>query len=300
MKIDLHLHTFYSDGTLSPYELVKRARDFGMETIAITDHDGMDGISEGLQAGEELGVRVIPGVEFSAALAESNIFHRNANEGEDIYMHILGYGMDPDNHELKDILSKIMSNRVKRNEKMLKTLEELGYEIKADDLKAYPQQTYIGKPNMARALMKRGYVGSVSEAFQKGKFLGHPEIKAIHRVKVDGEEVMKIIRNAGGKVVLAHPMKITYKDKNLEGCYFEKLEALIAAMKNLGLDGMECYYNSSQLITETERLLQLAEKYDLLISAGTDFHGPGMNPEIEIGGFPIPPLQSNLQYSICQ
>lgn len=299
MKIDLHLHTYYSDGTLSPYDLVKRAKDFGVETVAITDHDGMGGISEGLRAGEDLGVRVIPGVEFSAALAERDIFRRKASQGEDIYMHILGYGMNPEDKELKGILSEIMANRVRRNDKMLKTLGELGYKIQEEDLKAYPQQTYIGKPNMARALMKRGYVNSVAEAFRRGKFLGHPEIKAIHRVKVDAQEVMKIIRNAGGKVVLAHPMKITYKDKNLEGCYFEKLEVLIAAMKNLGLDGLECYYNFSQLITETEELLLLAKKYDLLISAGTDFHGPGMNPEIEVGKFPISPSQSNLQYSIC-
>ncbi|MEG2200456.1 MAG: hypothetical protein RRY25_09275, partial [Anaerovorax sp.] len=164
-------------------------------------------------------------------------------------------------------------------------------------LQVDPHSTYIGKPNIARALVKKGYISHAKEAFQAGKFLAHPEVKKIHRVKIEAAYAIELIKGAGGIAVLAHPMKIAYKNKNQEGSFYDKLWPLLLELKGQGLGGMECYY-SSHLISETQRLIEMAEKAGLKISAGTDFHGPDLNKEIEIGKYPIPPLKSNLQYSI--
>lgn len=291
--MDLHLHTYYSDGTLSPRKLVMRAKKQGVTTIAVTDHDGLRGIKEAIEAGKELGVKVIPGIEFSAAMAEENILGRNAEVGQEIYMHILGYGMDINNEPLNLEIHDIQQNRRLRNEKMMKVLKDLGYELKKEDFQVYPTQDYIGKPNFARALVKRGYATSVKEAFQKGNLLGSAELKSIHRTKVDAKDAIELILGAGGIPVLAHPMKINYKEKNEEGSFFDKLEPLLVKLKEYGLMGMECYY-SSHLIYETERLLEIADKLSLLISAGTDFHGPEINADLEIGTYSLPPERENV------
>lgn len=295
--VDLHLHTYYSDGTLSPTQLVRRAKKQGVDTMAVTDHDGMEGIAEAEKEAKNVGIRMIPGIEFSAALLEGDLFSRPVEAGQEIYMHILGYGMDPDNGPLKEAISEILANRVARNEKMLAVLKDLGYPLGKEDLQVNPYSTYIGKPNVARALVRKGYISTAKEAFTKGKFLGHPEVKKIHRVKIEAKKAIDLIHGAGGVAVLAHPMKISYKHKNEEGSFYDKLQPLLLELKKQGLGGLECYY-SSHLITETERLLELAEKTNLLISAGTDFHGKEMSKEIEIGKFPISPSKSNLQHSI--
>lgn len=295
--IDLHVHTYYSDGTLSPEKVVERAKQRGVTTLSITDHDGLEGILEAQQAGKQHGVRIIPGIELSAAIEEGDIFSRQAESGQEIYMHILGYGIDKENKSLKEVISEIQENRVRRNEKMLLVLKELGYSLSVEDLQTDPHSRYIGKPNMARALVKKGYISYAKEAFEKGKFLSHPEVKKIHRVKIEATEAIDLIKDAGGIAVLAHPMKITYKNKNEEGSFYDKLWPLLLELKKCGLGGLECYY-SSHLISETERLLEMAEKAQLLISAGTDFHGPDMSKVIDIGKFPISPSKSNLQHSI--
>lgn len=291
--VDFHLHTYYSDGTLSPKDLVQRAKEQGVTTLAITDHDGVKGVKEAIEAGKELGVRVIAGIEFSAAIEEENLFGREAEEGQEIYMHILGYGIDVNDEPLTLAIDHIQQKRKERNEEMLKALYALGYDLKEEDFRIYKAQEYIGKPNFARALVKRGYARSVKEAFEKGKFLRRPEIRKIHRAKIDAKEAIALIIGAGGVPVLAHPMKITYKEKNEEGSFFDKLEPLLIKLKEYGLMGMECYY-SSHLIYETQRLLEIAERLDLLISAGTDFHGPEINNALEIGRFPLPTEKENL------
>lgn len=295
--VDFHLHTYYSDGTLSPKALVQRAKEQGVTTLAITDHDGVKGVKEAVEAGEKLGVRVIAGIEFSAAIEEENLFDRQAVEGQEIYMHILGYGIDINNEPLNLAIHHIQQKRKERNEEMQKALYALGYELKEEDFRIYPTQEYIGKPNFARALVKRGYACSVKEAFEKGKFLRRPEIRKIHRAKIDAKEAIALIIGAGGIPVLAHPMKITYKEKNEEGSFFDKLEPLLIKLKEYGLMGMECYY-SSHLIYETQRLLEIADRLDLLISAGTDFHGPELNDTLEIGKFPLATEKENLSKSL--
>ncbi|WP_027399530.1 PHP domain-containing protein [Anaerovorax odorimutans] len=286
--VDFHLHTYYSDGSMSPRDLVYRAKKQNTDIIAITDHDGLKGINEAIEAGKEFGVKVIPGIEFSAALEEGNIFNRNAQQGQEIYMHLLGYGFDTNNKEINYAVEEIQKKRKERNQKMLKALRDLGYDLNREDFQVYPMQEYVGKPNFARGLLKKGYVTSIKEAFKKDKFLGHPKVKSIYRAKIDAKKAIELICQAGGVPVLAHPMKISYKGKNEEGSFFDKLEPLLLKLKEFGLMGMECYY-SSHLVYETERLLEIADKLDLLVTAGTDFHGKEVKEDIEIGEFPVLP-----------
>lgn len=270
--IDLHLHTYYSDGTMSPEELVILAKKSGVTTIAITDHDGMDGLSEGLEAGRRRGVRVIPGIELSAA------------DDEGIYTHILGYCFDRENEELKKELEWIRQKRAERNEKMLAALREVGCRLSKEDLQLRKEQDYVGKPTFALALMRKGYISSPKEAFREGQFMRSAAVRSVHREKLPVDRAIELIKGAGGTPVLAHPMKISRLGREGGDGFFEKLDSLLAGLKRRGLEGMECYY-SSHLPGDTERLVLMAKKHGLLITAGSDFHGTELDKNITVGGF---------------
>lgn len=289
--IDLHLHTYCSDGSLSPFELVKMAKERGASVIAVTDHDGIEGLEEAIQAGKELGVHVIPGIEFSAQLP-------NFLDSSPCFMHLLGYGFDLENKELVKEVKEILEKRRERNEKLLSALRKRGYFLEKEDFQVYPQQTYIGKPNFARALLKQGYIRELKDAFQPGEFLEAPEIKAIHRIKIDVKKAISLIEKAGGISVLAHPMKISYKGKNQpdQAGFFERLESLLLCLKKSGLRGMECYY-SRHLPYETERLLALADQFGLVVSAGSDFHGPEFDENLKIGTFMVDVNKERLDWT---
>lgn len=289
--IDLHLHTYHSDGSLSPSSLVAMAKERGASVIAVTDHDGLSGIEEAMEAGKALGVKVLPGIEFSAEFPDWR------EPSSYFYMHLLGYGMDLKNTDLQEAVKDILEKRKERNEKLLFALRKKGYILEKEDFQVYPQQTYIGKPNFARGLLKRGYIQELKEAFKPGMFLEAPEIKAIHRVKIDVREAISLIEKAGGVAVLAHPLKISYKGKNQPGQagFFETLESLLVRLKESGLRGMECYY-SRHLPYETERLLALAEKLNLLVSVGSDFHGPEFDANLKIGTLAVKLDETHLKW----
>lgn len=270
--IDLHLHTYYSDGTMSPEELVRYAKESGVETIAITDHDGMGGLAEGMEAGKRLGVHVIPGIELST------------EDDEGIYMHILGYCFDPDNDALKKEVELIRRKRAERNEKLLAALHEIGCKISREDLQLREGQDYVGKPTFALALMRKGYVMSAKEAFKEGRFMRSDVVRRVHREKISAERAIGLIREAGGKPVLAHPMKISHLIKKEGEDFFERLDIQLGKLKLWGLAGMECYY-SGHLPEETARLVRLSKKYELTCTAGSDFHGEEFDKSISIGGF---------------
>ncbi|MEL7656844.1 MAG: PHP domain-containing protein [Bacillota bacterium] len=272
--IDLHLHTYYSDGTMSPEELVLLAKKSGVETIAITDHDGMGGLAEGIKAGERHGVRVIPGIELST------------EDEEGIYMHILGYCFDWDNADLKLEIEGIRKKRAERNEKLLAALHEIGCKLTEEDLRLREGQDYVGKPTFAIALMKKGYVSSPREAFKEGRFMRSDAVRRVHREKISARRAIDLIKQAGGIPVLAHPMKISHLIKEDGEDFFDRLEKQLIKLRNWGLAGMECYY-SSHLPQQTEQLVNLAQKYDLIITAGSDFHDQQYDQSITLGGFPI-------------
>lgn len=264
-KVDYHLHTYYSDGSLSPVEVVKRAKDLEYSEIAITDHDGIDGVREAQIAGEALEVRVISGIELAAAYPWG--------EGQQLDLHILGYRFDIKNKELNRELEQIRENRRVRNEKLLAVLKDMGIELSEEDLTFEENQDYIGKPLIARAMAKRGYIKEPKEAFEPGRFLESPEAKAVKKEKISAERAFELIRGAGGVPVLAHPMKIKGLGQRGTEEFYDNLDQLLRALKKAGLKGLECFHPSHQE-QDSLRLVSLSEKYHLHITEGSDYHGP--------------------------
>ena len=283
--IDMHLHTYYSDGTLSPTELIKRAADRGVKTLAITDHDGFNGIAEALEAGERFGVTVIPGVEFSTIMQGDELDGAPPYyTGSIINLHILGYEIDIQNEELKIAVNEMRKKREERNRKLLSALNRIGYQIREEDLLQRKGQDYVGKPNFALALVKKGYVKSAKEANTPGRFLRHPEARKIHREKTHVRNAVSLINNAGGYAVLAHPMKVKFPEGKSDKSddIFDQLDALLDQLVEWGLAGMECYY-STHTVEQAAQLVDIATGRGLLITSGSDFHGPGFDSRLDVG-----------------
>lgn len=262
LKRDFHMHSTYSDGSLKPLELVKKFHKEDYGTIAITDHEGIGGIAEAKIAGETIGVEVIEGLELGTSYGD-----------DDIDLHILGYSFDTEDEDLLEALSELKKNRKDRNERLLKTLNDMGIELTYDDLKQRKGQNYIGKPNFAIALAKKGYISKPSDAFEEGKFLESEEAKKIRKKKMTTEEGIKLINSAGGISVLAHPMKIKNLGEKGSDEYMNKLESIIVDLKKKGLKGLECFHPSASHEQAME-LVKIAGKYHLHITEGSDYHGP--------------------------
>lgn len=259
LKTDLHIHSWCSDGTMSPAALVRKYAEEGYDLIAITDHEVTDGIQEAIDAGEDENIKVISGIEIPTV-----------HDGREL--HILGYRFDPEDEKLRQKLVKLAQIRKDRNEKMLDAIRNMGYDITEEDLIQREGQRYVGKPNFARALVKKGYIDRVPEAFEPGKFLESEHIKLIEKEKLSATEAISLIAGAGGTAVLAHP----YKIKNLGARGSEEFKVsfdkLIKNLKELGLKGLECIYPKH---THEEELffIDTAAKYHLHITEGSDFHG---------------------------
>ena len=258
-KVDYHVHSWCSDGTMKPTELVRKYHEEGYDIISITDHDGIDGIAEALIAGEALKIQVITGVELSV-------------DFEGVNLHMLGYKFDHENEELQEKMRELRVYRNERNEKILKALQDMGYDITMDDVKQRKGQKYVGKPNFARALAAKGYVGSVKEAFAEDAFLNAPEIRAIEKKKMSAQEAIDLINQAGGMAVLAHPAKIKKIGERGSQEYWDNLDGIVRSLKKMGMKGMECFYPEH---TEEEQLkfAVLAGKYHLHMTEGSDYHG---------------------------
>lgn len=258
-KVDYHIHSWYSDGTMKPTALVQRYHKNEYDMIAITDHDGIDGVKEAMIAGEALKIKVLSGVELAA-------------DYQGVEIHILGYQFDIENQALQEKLKELKMFRKERNEKMLQALDQMGVVLTEEDLKQRPEQTYIGKPNFARAMVAKGYISSPKEAFIPGKYLEAPQIKAIEKKKLSAEEAICLIREAGGIAVLAHPAKIKKLGERGTQIFWDRFEDLLRDLKALGLRGIECYYPEHSE-EETLHFVDLAAKYHLHITEGSDFHG---------------------------
>ena len=242
---DLHIHTHFSDGKQSPQEVVQEALHNGVATIAITDHDTVDGIAPALAEGQLCGIEVIPGIEFSTEL-----------EGRDI--HILGYFIDCQNAELMAQLKAFQQVRLERIQQMIENLRSEGINnIGMDDFIALPYTMALGRPHLAALLVEKGWVKNNDEAF--AKFLGDDCPAYVSKFKQTPTAVIDLIRRSGGAAVLAHPM-ITNKDE------------LIPQLIKTELTGIEVYYpNTAAHVIEFYE--KLAKKYDLVVTGGSDSHG---------------------------
>ncbi len=254
------MHSHYSDGVMSPGQLVKKFKDEGYDVLSLTDHDGIDGVKEFLAACEASGIQGVSGIEFST----SHIL-----DGTDYEIHLLGYHFDPDDEEFKRICEDLKRRRHDRNVKLIAKLNEMGYVLDIDELEAQSKGKYVGKPNIARVLVSKGYFSTPREAFDK--LLETPEVKAIRKEKLPTEEAISLIAKAGGQAFVAHPAKIKKLGERGTEDFWINFENLLKDLRKKGLKGLECIY---PVHTEEEefRFIQLAGKYHLHISSGTDFH----------------------------
>lgn len=249
MEADLHSHTTASDGTQSPRANVQMALDAGLGAIAITDHDTISGVAEALAAGMELGVVVVPGVEISTV----------AN-GQDI--HILGYYMNIADEQFLQRLSSLRETRDTRNEMIIARLQELGIDITMEEVlkevaNVKRKGDTVGRPHIAAVLMNKGYVSTITEAFDR--YLATGAAAYANPPRIEPATAITWIHEAGGKAVLAHP-----------GIYHD--DALVEVIASQGLDGIEVYH-ADHSPEDEERYRLLAERKGLLITAGSDFHG---------------------------
>ncbi len=255
--VDLHTHSTASDGQYPPAQLAALAKEAGVECLAVTDHDTLDGVPEALDAGQTLGITVVSGVELGAQ--------------EERNLHILGLGFSLAHSALHDLCQKMKDSRDERKFRILDFLKEKGVHISLEEVEAAAGGSIIARPHFAQVLLKRGYVSSTREAFDR--YLDTSEYKRIERFKAPAADCIAAIHDAGGMAVMAHPYQIGYSD--------DRLYALLAQLKEQGLDGLECFYpkHSPQ---QVRLYLDLAKTYGLHVSAGSDFHGPLVHPETVI------------------
>ena len=256
---DLHTHTIASDGSDTPTDLVKKAAFAQLSAVAITDHDTVEGVEEGLEAANDFPIEVLPGIEFSVIAPKGN-------------MHVLGYLIDTQNPDLLKVIKKVQNARAERNPKILKKLDEQGIHISEMELKEMAQGGQIGRPHIARALVNHGYVKSVSDAFEK--YLKKGAAAYVPKSILIPQDAFEVIHKAGGVAVLAHPISLKFTSPS-------ELDGFISQWIEQGLDGIECYYSEhSDEITKI--CLALAEKYDLVATGGSDYHGKA-KPYIKLG-----------------
>lgn len=259
VSVDLHLHTTASDGQLTPSQLVRRAADVGLSHIAITDHDTVDGMEEALEAAPPHLV-VIPGVEINTDIPAGEV-------------HILGYFIRYRDGELRNILATLQRSRLKRAQNMVAKLREMGMDIQWQRVLELTKGGSAGRPHIAQAMLEKGYISSLPEAFSK--YIGRQGPAYVERNKLTPEEAVRLVLKVSGIPVLAHPADI------------QGLEDKIAGLKKAGLMGLEAYYYSysPQIV---EELLALAHRHHLVVTGGSDYHGLDSSIGGEVGSVPIP------------
>ncbi|MFH1414577.1 MAG: PHP domain-containing protein [Elusimicrobiota bacterium] len=244
-KVDLHIHTTYSDGTSTPEEVVRAAKDNGLSAVAITDHDITDGIEPALKYGAKMGIEVIPGIELSC-------------EYSSVEIHILGYYINWENSWFQGKLKVFQRARERRAYYILNKLREIGIEIDEQMLFSQASTGSISRIHFARCLLEKGIVGSLYEAFQKYLIEGRPAF--VKKLRIFPEEALNMIHRVGGVSVLAHPV-FGGKHKNF-----------IGKLKRFGLSGLEAYH-PSQSAMFTRKFEKIADELGLIMTGGTDSHG---------------------------
>ncbi len=257
MKIDLHSHTNKSDGAHTPTELVKLAKEKGLDAISITDHDSVNALAEAIKVGNEIGVTIIPGVELSTDI-------------DDREVHLLGLFMDYENEELLKYLSFFREERVYRAKRIIKKLNILGHEITMDDVMKHAQESAIGRPHIAYAMVDCGIVSHYYEAFEK--YIGDYGSAYEKKIHVSPKSALKIISDAGGLSFIAHP---AHTPENI-------LTTLIKA----GVDGIEVIHPSHNAY-HVKFYRGIVNQYCLLETGGSDFHGGNKNDEGNLGKYYI-------------
>lgn len=260
-RVDLHAHTNVSDGTLTPAELVNLAAKSGLTALAITDHDHVGALAAARAHAIDKGIEIVPGIELSV-------------EEEGFELHLLGYLFDERDERLLATLDHLRVSRQGRAARIVERLQEMGLDITLEDVSkevgaAAGQEASIGRPHIARALMAKGLVASVTEAFDIYLANGKPAVVA--KEKLTAEQALALVHAAGGVAVLAHPVTIPEAHR----------ETMVRRLAALGLDGLEVVHSKHGPI-EREALAALADELGLIKTGGSDFHGAN-KPDVLLG-----------------
>jgi predicted metal-dependent phosphoesterase TrpH len=255
---DLHLHTFFSDGTFTPEELAELAIKLGFSAIALTDHDTVEGCKRAAAACASAQMEFIPGTELTA-------------EHEDTEVHILAYFVDTQNRALLTRIAGFQSVRQNRIHEMVAAINKLGLPLQAESVFALANCKSPGRPHVARAMVKAGLVANLDEAFERFLKKGRPAW--VPKTKMSALESVDLIHQAGGFAVMAHPG-------------LNRRDDIIPDLVDAGLDGIECFHTKHSTVM-SERYLEIAEKYNLLVTGGSDCHGFSKNKPL-IGTIKLP------------
>jgi len=260
MAVDLHLHTTASDGTLDSTELIIKAASLGLSTLSITDHDSFSGIDEGAAAADERGIEFIPGVELSS-------YYR----GQDV--HILGYFIDHHDPILTERLRHLREARELRARRIVEKLRDAGAAISWADVEKYAKSEAVGRPHVAQALVDRGVVENISEAFEE--YLGRDRPGYVAKYVLDLEDIFDIIHGAGGLASLAHPN------------HWGVDRQVMRKLSDRGLDAVEVWHidHSEE---DTRFYTEMARELGLLLTGGSDCHGTRKKHGFVIGTLDIP------------
>ncbi|HEU4962853.1 MAG TPA: PHP domain-containing protein [Bacilli bacterium] len=256
---DLHAHTTASDGTFTPRELVELAKKNGLAAVAVSDHDTTGGLQEAQLAGVELGVEVVPGIELSTEF-----------EGKEV--HVLGYYYDPNNQALRDLTQQMRDDRLTRMDNMIVKLQQADLDITRDEVVAEAKGGAVGRPHIARVLVRKGYATDIPDSFNK--YLGAGKVGYVERMKITPEQAVSLILEAGGVPVVAHP-----------GLFGK--DYLFDTLVPLGLVGLEAFHPDHDA-DKRKHYEALAEHHGLIATGGSDFHGGGAEHRGDLGSVHVP------------
>lgn len=251
MPVDLHLHSSVSDGTDTPTQLVDKAAAAGLDTIALTDHDTMDGIAEARARAADVGVRLIPGIELSVTYDGTK-------------MHMLVYFTEPGTEDLEVMLEGLRRGRLRRNERILERLTAQGYDITPEDVSMWARGPSVGRPHIADALVHKGYFATRDEVFKD--VLRDGGSAYVRRTGLTARDAISKARDVGAVTVIAHPITIGKPEGGYEAMYRE--------LADLGLGGIEAHHPLHSLELRAH-LEHLAGSIGLVATGGSDYHGTG-------------------------
>ena len=260
-KVDLHIHSTVSDGKFSPEEIISKAAALGLTIIALADHDSVDGIAPALEAAKAFPpLRIIPCVEISTDMPSGEA-------------HVLGYFIDYTSDELNASLEKFRSSRQRRAQGMIAKLHNLGIRVDWQRVQEIAGDGSIGRPHIAQAMLEKGYITSIKDAFTG--YIEHGGPAYVEREKMTPAEAVALIARSNGLPVLAHPF--TVNDP----------QAMVIELKTAGLVGIEAYYNG-YTADEIKSLVSLADRHGLIATGGSDYHGLDDSDETMLGGVDVP------------
>ncbi|AKL97754.1 PHP domain-containing protein [Endomicrobium proavitum] len=262
--VDLHIHTHYSDGVLTPAEVVERAKKLKLAAISITDHDSVEGIEEAVSAAAGTNLEVIAGIELSS----------QADTSPKSEMHILGYYINYKSESFRAALEVFKKARLERAYKILEKLKENGIVLKNESFITDNNKKSVGRLHFAKALIEEGFVGSIQEAFQRYLAEGKPAY--VPKFHISANDAVKLIKSVGGVAVMAHPYYAHYNDRAM-------LDALIKS----GLDGLEAWHIKHPE-SAVKKFLSLTQELGLIATGGSDCHGPYKNEPPIIGRVKVP------------